>query len=205
LFGHRHNHRGEGHQHSHGEGHGHGRFHGRHAGPRGRFGGDDGFAGERGFGRGRRQRMFDGGDLRLVLLKLVAEKPRHGYDVIRAIEQRTAGAYVPSPGVIYPTLTMLGEMGFIEEQLAEGARKLFAITAEGTAHLEQHAEEVVALFAKLDALGQERERVDAVPVRRAMHNLRSVLQHRLGEGFDKDKLHEVVALIDEAASKIERL
>jgi DNA-binding PadR family transcriptional regulator len=196
LFGHRHNHRGEG--------HGHGRFHGRHAGPRGRFGGDAGF-GERGFGRGRRQRMFDGGDLRLVLLKLIAEKPRHGYDVIRAIEERTAGAYVPSPGMIYPTLTLLGEMGFVEEQAAEGARKLFAITAEGTAHLEAHSEEVAALFARLDALGQERERVDAVPVRRAMLNLRSVLQHRLGAGIDKDKLHEVVALIDEAASKIERL
>jgi DNA-binding PadR family transcriptional regulator len=196
LFGHRHTH--------HGEGRGRGCHGGRQAGPRRRFGGDEGF-GERGFGRGRRQRMFDGGDLRLIILKLVADKPRHGYDVIRAIEERTAGAYVPSPGMIYPTLTMLGEMGFIDEQTAEGARKLFAITAEGTAHLEQHAEEVAALFARLDALGRERERVDAVPVRRAMLNLRSVLQHRLGAGIDKDKLHEVVALIDEAASKIERL
>jgi DNA-binding PadR family transcriptional regulator len=125
--------------------------------------------------------------------------------LIRAIEERTVGAYVPSPGVIYPTLTLLGEMGFIDEQLAEGTRKLFAITPEGTAHLEQHVEEVAALFARMDALGQERERVDVVPVRRAMLNLRSVLQHRLGEGLDKDKVHDAVAMIDEAARKIERL
>jgi hypothetical protein len=61
------------------------------------------------------------------------------------------------------------------------------------------------MFARLDQLGAERERTDVVPVRRAMHNLRSVLMHRLGEGLDRDKLHDAVALIDEAARKIERL
>jgi DNA-binding PadR family transcriptional regulator len=158
----------------------------------------------RGHGGGRK-RMFDGGELRLVLLKLISDKPRHGYDLIRAIEERTGGAYAPSPGVVYPTLTLLGEMGLIGEQVAEGARKLFAITPEGTAHLEERADEVVAIFARLDAIGAMRERTDAVPIRRAMHNLRSVLQNRLGEDLDKDRLHEAVALIDEAARKIERL
>jgi len=149
--------------------------------------------------------MFDGGDLRLVLLKLIAEKPRHGYDLIRAIEERTGGAYAPSPGIVYPSLTMLSEMEFVEEQSAEGARKRFAITPQGTAHLEERAAEVAAMLARLDALGAMRERTDAIPIRRALHNLRSVLQHRLGEGLDKEKLHEAVALIDEAARKIERL
>jgi DNA-binding PadR family transcriptional regulator len=188
-----------------------GDFAGHHAGPRGgRFGRGEGPRGWSedgpGFGHGGgRRRMFDGGELRLVLLKLIADKPRHGYDLIRAIEERTGGAYAPSPGIVYPTLTMLSEMGLIEEQLAEGARKQFAITPEGTAHLAEHDAEVVAMLARLDALGAMRERTDAVPIRRALHNLRSVLQSRLGEGLDKDRMHEATALIDEAARKIERL
>jgi DNA-binding PadR family transcriptional regulator len=188
----------------------------RHGGPRG--GGRVGRGAERGAGRGGwdmegrgrgsgggRHRMFDGGDLRLVLLKLIAEKPRHGYDLIRAIEERTGGAYGPSPGIVYPSLTMLTEMGFIAEQSTDGARKAFAITAEGTTHVEERAADVTAMLAKLDALGALRERTDAVPLRRAMHNLRSVLEHRLTTGFDKETLHNAVELIDEAARKIERL
>jgi DNA-binding PadR family transcriptional regulator len=190
----------------------HGRgFDGHHAGSRsGRFGHGEGSRGWSedgpGFGRGGgRRRMFDGGELRLVLLKLIADKPRHGYDLIRAIEERTGGAYAPSPGIVYPTLTMLSEMGLIEEQSAEGARKLFAVTSEGTSHLAEHNAEVVAMLARLDALGAMRERTDAVPIRRAMHNLRSVLMSRLGEGLDKERMHDAAALIDEVAQKIERL
>jgi DNA-binding PadR family transcriptional regulator len=199
MFGFHHAMRGEG-----------GRHHGRHAGPRGgRFGGEQGprgWEGEApGEGRGGRRRVFDSGELKLVLLKLIADRPRHGYDLIRAIEERTGGAYAPSPGIIYPTLTLLSEMGLIDEQIAEGARKQFAISAEGTTHLAERAAEVAAMFARLDALGEMRERTDAVPVRRAMHNLKSVLMHRLGEGLDKEKLLDAVALIDEAARKIERL
>ncbi len=190
----------------------HGRgFDGHHAGPRGgRHGRGEGGRGWSedgpGFGRGGgRRRMFDGGELRLVLLKLIADKPRHGYDLIRAIEERTGGAYAPSPGIVYPTLTLLSEMGLIDEQLAEGARKQFAVTPEGTAHLAEHDAEVVAMLARLDALGAIRERTDAVPIRRAMHNLRSVLMSRLGDGLDKERMLEATALIDEAARKIERL
>ena len=184
---------------------------GHHASPRGgRFGRGEGGRGwsedGQGFGRGGgRRRMFDGGELRLVLLKLIADKPRHGYDLIRAIEERTGGAYAPSPGIVYPTLTMLNEMGLIDEQLAESARKLFAVTPEGTTHLAEHDAEVVAMLARLDELAAMRERTDAVPIRRAMHNLRSVLMSRLGEGLDKERMHEAVELIDEAARKIERL
>src|SRR5271154_3207307 len=135
MFGFRHSMQ-EGRSGHHGRG-----SHGHHAGPRSGWSGrgegsrdwsEDG----PGFGRGGgRRRMFDGGELRLVLLKLIADKPRHGYDLIRAIEELTGGAYAPSPGIVYPTLTMLNEMGLIEEPLADGARKQFAITPEGTAHL----------------------------------------------------------------------
>jgi len=179
----------------------------RHAMRRGGFFGGRGGGWDEGEREGgRRQRVFGGDELRLVLLKLIAETPRHGYDLIRAIEERTGGAYAPSPGVVYPTLTLLSEMGLIAEQVAEGARKLFAVTPEGTRHLEERAEEVKALFARLDALGQTRDRFDAVPLRRAMHNLRTVLMHRMATGtLEREKIHEAVALIDEAARKIERL
>ena len=161
--------------------------------------------GERGEGRGRR-RVFDAGELRLVLLKLIADEPRHGYELIRAIEELTGGSYVPSPGMVYPTLTMLDEMGHIAEVKSEGARKAFAVTDEGTAHLAEKKEEVEALFARLAELADLRERTDAMPVRRAMGNLRAVLIHRLGrDGVQKQTVHDAVAIIDEAAQRIERL
>ncbi len=160
--------------------------------------------GERGGGHGR-HRVFDGGELRLVLLKLIADQPRHGYDLIREIEARTGGAYAPSPGVVYPTLTMLGDMGLIDEQ-AQGTRRLFAINEAGTAHLAEHAETVAALFARLDQLGAMRAKTDGAQIRRAMGNLRTVLQNRLSrDDVDADTLNDVAALIDEAAGKIERL
>ena len=157
-----------------------------------------------GGGRGRR-RMFDGGELKLVLLKLIEESPRHGYDLIREIEERTGGAYAPSPGVIYPTLTMLDEMGLIAEQQSEGAKKQYAITPEGSAHLAEHAAEVAELFARLEQLGEQRERTSAGPVRRAMFNLKIALKERLAGDDASDTLHDVAEILDEAARKIERL
>nr|WP_183996674.1 PadR family transcriptional regulator [Sphingomonas kyeonggiensis] len=168
-----------------------------------------GFGGRGGFGhgeRGGRRRMFDGTELRLILLKLIEEQPRHGYDLIREIEERSGGAYAPSPGVVYPTLSMLDEMGLIEETRSEGAKKQFAITADGTAHLAERTEEVEALFERLKQLAGARERADGGPIRRAMGNLRTVLQERLAaEGISADMLHDVAEILDEAARKIERL
>ncbi|MFA6122630.1 MAG: PadR family transcriptional regulator [Sphingomonas sp.] len=178
----------------------------------GRFGG--GFGRGHGHGRGdgegrggpRGRRMFDSGELRLVLLKLIADEARHGYDLIRSIEELTGGAYAPSPGVIYPTLTLLDDMGLIEAHQAEGAKKLFAATEAGTTHLAENAALVEALFARLAEVGAERARTDSASVRRAMGNLREVLLHKLrSEDLAQETLHEVVALIDQAAQKIERL
>lgn len=159
----------------------------------------------RGRGRGgRRRRMFDGDELRLVLLKLIADQPRHGYDLIRDIEERTGGAYAPSAGVVYPTLTMLDDMGQIEA-VSEGSRKQFAATDTGRAHLEERADEVAALMQRLDALGEERSRVDRAPIRRATANLFSALAHRVARGDTDNLAHEIAEVIDEAARKIERL
>ncbi|MDP2333720.1 MAG: PadR family transcriptional regulator [Reyranella sp.] len=180
--------------------------HRHHFGRRGFGRHGHGFEAERGEGRGGRRRVFDSGELRLVLLKLIADEPRHGYELIRAIEELTGGSYVPSPGMVYPTLTMLGEMGHIAEVKSEGARKAFAVTDDGTAHLAEKKEEVDALFARLAELANLRERTDAAPIRRAMGNLRAALIHRLGrDGVPTQTVHDAVAIIDEAAQRIERL
>ena len=155
--------------------------------------------------RGRRGRMFESGELRLVLLKLIADEPRHGYDLIRAIEEMTGGEYAPSPGVIYPTLTLLQDMALIEEAAGEGPRKAFQITDEGKAHLAEREEEVEALLERLRDLAP-REGSSAGPaIGRAVKNLMTALRHRIGrDGLDDDLLHEIAGILDEAAQKIER-
>ncbi|HVF95584.1 MAG TPA: PadR family transcriptional regulator [Sphingomonas sp.] len=188
-------------------------MHGRHCGPRGEGRWQRGpftvsweVGGEHDRGRGRGRRMFDGGELRLVLLKLIADETRHGYELIRAIEEMTGGAYAPSPGIVYPTLSLLDEMGLIAEQQSDDAKKRFAVTETGRAHLAANQPQVDALIARLTALGAHRERTDRAPVRRAMGNLRVVLQDRVGRGdLGDEALHDIAALIDEVAQKIERL
>jgi DNA-binding PadR family transcriptional regulator len=150
--------------------------------------------------------MFDSGELRLVLLKLVADQARHGYDLIRAIEEMTHGSYAPSPGVVYPTLTMLQDMGLVEESGSGGARKVFAATPEGRSHLAERAEEVERLMARLSDLGDGRRRAGSGPVGRAVGNLLSALWNRVGrESADEQRMHDIAAILDEAARKIERL
>jgi DNA-binding PadR family transcriptional regulator len=85
----------------------------------------------------------------LVILNLIAEKPRHGYEIIKAIEEQVGGAYSPSPGVIYPTLTLLEELGHVTVSLGDGAKKSHAITAEGRAYLDAHRSAVDALLARM--------------------------------------------------------
>lgn len=167
---------------------------------RGGFGGPDG----PGPG-GRRRGLFGGDELRLVLLALLAEQPRHGYDLIREIEAKTGGAYAPSPGIVYPTLTMLQDMGLIAEAAADGARKAYAATAEGTAHLDANRAAVDALLARIGELGTSQRRTDRSPVRRAVHNLHRALNERVTRDEDDAELmHRLAALLDEVTQKIER-
>ena len=157
-------------------------------------------------GRSRRRRMFESGQLRLVLLKLIADEPRHGYDLIRAIEELTGGEYAPSPGIVYPTLTLLQDMGLIEEAESEGARKPFQITAEGRAQLDDNAEEADELIARLRKLDPGERPTAGPAIGRAVKNLMTALSHRVGrDGLDEDLLHEIASILDEAAQRIERI
>ena len=169
------------------------------------LGDDEGWGGPRGRGRGRK-RMFESGELRLVLLKLIADQPRHGYDLIRAVEELTGGGYAPSPGVVYPTLTLLQDMSFIEEAAGDGPRKPFQITAEGTAHLEENSDDVAELFERLEGLGSSRRRSHRPEMGRAIGNLMTALKNRIAhEGWNEELLNEVVDILDDAAQRIERV
>lgn len=166
----------------------------------------DGGAGGSGRGPRSRKRMFESGELRLVLLKLIADEPRHGYDLIRAIEELTEGEYAPSPGVVYPTLTLLLDMGLIEEAPSEGSRKPFQIRKDGRTHLEENSEAVAELFERLERSGSHRRRGRRPEMGRAVANLMTALRNRISEeGLNEALLREVIEILDDAARRIERL
>ena len=167
----------------------------------------DGWGGElegRGRGGRGRGRVFGSGELRLVLLKLIADESRHGYELIKAIEEMTGGNYAPSPGVVYPTLSLLTDEGVVSEA-ADGARKAYAVTEAGSAELAERAEEAEALLARLKAMGEDDEARRAPPIARAVGNLFNALRHRAQGEFDRETIHSVAEILDEAARKIERL
>jgi DNA-binding PadR family transcriptional regulator len=151
---------------------------GRHGSGRGlgRFGGwfaESGDLGGRGFGRGRKLASTD---LQLLILELLAEKPRHGYEIIKALEERSKGFYVPSPGMIYPALTYLEEIEHATVE-AEGTRKLYRLTELGRAYLEEHRDEVDALLLQFSRVGERLEHM-----RRVMHSSQGAGEHEGDEG-----------------------
>ncbi len=153
-----------------------------------------------------RHRVIDSGELRLLLMKLLSETPRHGYDLIREIEAMTGGAYAPSPGMVYPTLTLLQEMDLISELESEGSRKAFSLTDQGKVEITASVKEIDGIIARMSAMRETHQRMDGGPVRRAIENLRRVIRSRLGnDDVDKDMLHTVAGILDETAQRIERL
>jgi DNA-binding PadR family transcriptional regulator len=121
---------------------------------------DGGDRGGRAFGMGRKLASVD---LQLLILGLLEEKPRHGYEIIKALDERSKGFYVPSPGMVYPALTYLEEIGHATVE-ADGARKLYQITDTGKEHLESNRSTFEALFAQFGRVGERMDRL-----RRAIH------------------------------------
>ncbi|MGA0605815.1 PadR family transcriptional regulator [Phenylobacterium sp. VNQ135] len=165
----------------------------------------DGAHGERGRGRGARMgRFFEHGDLRFVILALLEEQPRHGYELIKELEERTGGAYRPSPGVIYPTLALLEDEGSVRPAAGETGRKLYEITDQGREALTQNRAGVEAVFARMNAAaetsGPSRPRVG-----RAMMNLGMALRTRLSRATTPEELDRIIELIDDTARAIEKI
>ncbi|WP_420135661.1 PadR family transcriptional regulator [Rhodopseudomonas sp.] len=171
----------------------------------------------RGGGRGmggevsRAGRMLAQGDLKLIALALIAEQPRHGYDIIKVIEERTAGWYAPSPGVVYPTLTFLEETGQVIAQ-PEGAKKLYVITDDGRDQLAASRALADAVFERLAAFretmqqqnGEGGDAGDLSPLlRAALDNLRAVVARQIAR--DPDNEAELVAVLARAAGELRKV
>ncbi len=179
--------------------------HGRHHEER-HFRGHGPFSeGERPFwrGRGGPGRLFASGDLRFLLLALIAEKPSHGYELIKAIEEKLGGAYSPSPGIIYPMLTLLEESG-LATVTSEGTRKLYAITEEGRQTLEENRGAVDAILGRMSAVGGAARPAERDPqIMRAIQNLRMAMGLRAGN-LNAEQRNRIVEILDSAAREIEK-
>lgn len=158
--------------------------------------------GHREYGHGGRHgRRLEHGDLRLLTLNLINEAPRHGYELIKAIEDLTGGSYAPSPGVIYPTLTLLEELGHVSVK-PEGTKRLFSITDTGKAALDESRGTLEAILLRLSQ-GPSREAV--MPVKRAVENLRLALRMKLSDNTDPALYNKVTSMIDDLVRQIETL
>jgi len=162
----------------------------------------------RGFGRGRGHhrhgggRLFDHGDLRWVVLGLLAEKPRYGYDIIKELEERVGGEYSPSPGVVYPTLTLLEEMGLATVGELNGNRKLYTLTPEGEAEYQQTKPQIDAIMARI---GGSRRGPPASVVR-ALENLSMAVRLKLrGESLTDEQVRALTDVLDQTVRTVESL
>jgi DNA-binding PadR family transcriptional regulator len=194
---------------------------GRGFGPFGpNFGGG---RGGRGFGGGafRVGKMLADGDLRVVVLALIEEGPRHGYDIIKALEERSSGVYSPSPGVVYPTLTYLEEVGYATAT-SEGNKKVYAITDAGRAHLEENRELATMVLDGIEKFGRKMaqarawwesgRRGDNAPDRDipgvidAVNEARRALKAAIAEKLDasEEEQHRLALILQEAAEKIRK-
>ena len=184
------------------------RHHGRHGG----WGGWEGFRGGRGFGGfgpgfgSDRERLFDSGELRLVILALVAEKPSYGYEIIKAIEERLSGGYAPSPGVVYPTLTLLEEEGYATVSTAEGSKKLYTVTELGAEYLKTNQATVKAIFGRMEQAGKAFGRGRSPQLMRAVANLMFALKMRASQGnLSPEQTRKIAEAIDAAARVIDEV
>ncbi|NHQ93633.1 PadR family transcriptional regulator [Janthinobacterium lividum] len=203
---HHHHHHGE-HRHDHRHGHRGDYFmHGR--GPRGfdergdGMGGMGGGPGGRG-GRGERaERVFGRGDLPLIVLALIEISPRHGYEIIKAIEERCGGAYAPSPGAVYPTLTLLEEQDHVTSSESASGKKLYTITDLGRAYLDENRAQVDGILARLDMFARVQAR-KALPerVHQAMHTLKHALLLNK-TNWSEAEAERVSAVLEQAANAI---
>lgn len=191
---------------------GHGCGHGGRA--RWGWGGFEGFGHEWGGGprsggrhhRGRMGRIFEQGDLKYVILRLLEEKPRHGYEVIKELEERFGGAYSPSPGTVYPTLTMLEDLGYAKATQDEGGRKVYEITKEGSAYLAEHSTTVDSIFDRIAKFVEGFLDTPMMEVNNAFRRVgRAAYTHASRNVSHVEKLAKVREILDRAAAELEQL
>ena len=169
------------------------------------FGFPFGFAAAARAGGGRRWRRqwFESGDMKYVILKLLREKPMHGYEVMKALEERTNGCYKPSPGTVYPTLQWLEDEGLVRAAEVEG-KKVYEITDTGRAFLDEHRSVVDEIF---DRITETIDRVTGDPMPEVSRAVGRVVSQaykttwRLGD--DRARAKRVVEILEKAAAELE--
>lgn len=176
---------------------------------------DDGMTGGRGGRRGgglhspRGGRVFSHGGLRFVLLHLIGEKPSHGYELIKLIEDSLGGSYSPSPGTVYPTLTLLEEQGYLKSEVTDGGgRKRYGLTDAGRDFLQENRQTTDEMLARMqagvDGAGPRGGRPPQVM--RAIENLKLAMRMRLSrEALTPDQANAFAAVLDQAAQQLEKI
>jgi len=185
-----------------GGGHGAGRGWGFDPGPGGAW-----FWGGHGRGRGfRRGRVFEQGDLKYVILKMLAEKPRHGYEIIKELEDRVGGTYSPSAGTVYPTLTLLEDLGYASVTPEESGKKVYSITPEGQKYLEENKGAVEDIFERISDLGSSFLSESVMEINRAFGRLaRATYTTVPWQTGDKTIASELKSILERAADEIDAL
>lgn len=152
-----------------------------------------------------RQRLFDTGDLKLLVLHLIQQSPKHGYEIIKDIGQLVGGEYRPSAGTIYPTLNYLQEMHWIQSGRSTGGRKQYLITEPGMNHLQQQVTQLDSILGKLKVRRDIHSKAELIDIYRAMENLKTALRLRLQQAEPSEALVSAIAAqIDQAATAITR-
>jgi DNA-binding PadR family transcriptional regulator len=155
---------------------------------------------------GGRERLFDSGDIRFVVLKLLAEQPSYGYQLMKTMEERLGGGYTPSAGVIYPTLTMLEEEGLAAVTTSEANRKVYSVTPQGLEYLAANKDRVDELFERLEETGRGYRHGRSPELMKAMHNLRGAIMARVFRGnATPEQVQKITEAVNAAAKAIDEL
>lgn len=155
---------------------------------------------------GRRGRLFEAGRMKLLVLYLIQQAPKHGYEIIKEISDLVGGDYIPSAGTIYPTLTYLEDMTFISIENIEAERKQYKITEAGLEHLKQQQEMIQVLLEKLKMKREIHSNDDLIDIHRALENLKTALGLKLkSNAVDPNKVRLIADKIDQVAVEIARL
>ncbi len=157
-------------------------------------------------GRWRGGRMFEQGDLRYVILRLLEEKPRHGYEIIKALEERFGGAYAPSPGVVYPTLQLLEDLGYARIVPGPEGKKTYEITEAGRAHLAENKDTVDSIFERVSKLMGHFLDEPMTEVHSAFRGVGKATYSRASDAVEnRATLRSIVEILERAAKEIEAI
>jgi DNA-binding PadR family transcriptional regulator len=147
--------------------------------------------------------MFDQGHLKFVILQLLDEKPRHGYEIIKEIEERFGGMYSPSPGTVYPTLTMLEDLGYARARPEEGGKKIYEITDEGRAHLAENQPLIDDIFSRIAEFANNIFGEPMMEVHRAFKDVGRAIYVSKSSSRSAEQIKKIKEILDRAAKDIE--